>query len=76
MRTRFVVVALVGLLFVGCTKTSRIARSLEALAESPSQFVLYSLSPERASKDETVTATQFYGYNVLGSAQITDPAEQ
>jgi hypothetical protein len=76
MRTRIAVIALVALLPVGCSRTSRVARSLEALAESPSQFVLYSLSPERTSKDETVTSTQFYGYNILGSTPITDPAEQ
>ena len=76
MPVRIVIIAFMSLLSLGCTKTSRIARSIESLSTSPSKFILYSLSPQRASKDETVTSTHFRGYSILGSAQITDPAEQ
>jgi hypothetical protein len=54
--------ALVAILFAGlsaCTKNARVAAAIEKLADSPSKFVLYSLSPTSNATEDKLTDAAF-----------------
>ena len=72
--TTFLLTALTA--FVGCREEERHAADLEKLAGSASRIVLYSLDPTGGHGYATHNDRIFHGFEIIGRAEITDPAER
>jgi len=67
------------ILSAGCGKPSKqssIAASVQQLGDEASKFVLYSLKWGNDHDEKVNTDAIFHGYEILGSAEITDVAKK